>query len=88
MVGIFKSLPIDYPLIKIVSGTNNQGGGVDIKNILDFYFQTCSLEANCEAMAVMAATLANDGICPITAERVSAYKPQGGFAILYDCFRV
>jgi len=28
------------------------------------------MEANCETMAVMAATLANGGICPITEEKV------------------
>ena len=48
----------------------NDSGGVEIKKILDFYFQTCSLEMNCESMAVMAATLAAGGTCPITGDKV------------------
>ncbi|XP_011152814.1 glutaminase kidney isoform, mitochondrial isoform X3 [Harpegnathos saltator] len=42
----------------------------NLRDIMDFYFQCCAMEANCETMAVMAATLANGGICPITEEKV------------------
>lgn len=35
---------------------------------LDFYLQSCSVEVDCEDLAILAATFANLGVCPITKE--------------------
>ena len=44
--------------------------GTDLKNTLDFYFQSCALEVNAESHAVMSATLANSGTCPTTDKKI------------------
>jgi glutaminase len=42
--------------------------------VLDAYFRQCSILVTCRDLAIMAATLANGGVCPVTHERVIAAR--------------
>ena len=60
--------------------------GTDLVETLEFYFKCCSLEATADRTAVVAATLANGGVCPTTGRRV--FKPetvQKCLSLMYSC---
>lgn len=44
--------------------------GANLTETLELYFQSCGIEQSCETLSVVAATLANGGVCPITQEVV------------------
>lgn len=51
-----------------------------------FLTQTCSMEVNCETLAVMGATLANGGECPITNEPViSPSNVRDVLSLMHRC---
>merc|ERR1711871_276703 len=42
----------------------------DLRKNLELYFQCCSIEVNTQQASVIAASLANGGVCPVTNEKI------------------
>ena len=60
--------------------------GTDLVATLELYFQCCSIELNTEMMSIVAATLANGGVCPTSGKRVLTTKTvQNCLSLMYSC---
>ncbi len=58
----------------------------DMLQALEFFFQSCSIEVNVEKMSVLAATLANGGVCPTNGERILKTKTlQHCLSLMVSC---
>lgn len=58
----------------------------DPRDIVETYFQQCSLQVTCADLAVMGATLANRGINPLTGERAIAHEyVDNVLAVMASC---
>lgn len=58
----------------------------DPEDVLDLYFRQCSISVDCRDMALMAATLANQGVNPVTSARVlSSVSVRDVLTVMSTC---
>ncbi len=58
----------------------------DIREIMDLYLQQCSAVINCRDLAMMGATLANDGVNPVSGEiALKAEYVSDLLTVMYTC---
>lgn len=58
----------------------------DISQILDLYLQQCSILIDCRDLALMGATLANNGVNPLTGERaIPSDYVRDLLSVMYTC---
>lgn len=57
----------------------------DIDDVVEFYTQCCSLETDTDTLSIIAATLANGGICPLNGERILSSETVKNCLSLMNC---
>tara|TARA_R110000868_G_scaffold45045_1_gene149760 strand:+ start:16148 stop:17416 length:1269 start_codon:yes stop_codon:yes gene_type:complete len=61
----------NYALARLMQEHGVFPEGCNVDAALDLYFRSCSITMDCRALSVVAATLANGGVCPLTGHRIA-----------------
>jgi len=76
----------NFALAYFMNENNAFPKDTNILDILEFYFQCCSLKIDTNALSIVAATLANGGVCPLTGEQVlSPQTVKHCLSMMYSC---
>ena len=65
-----RNMSLAYYMRENMAFGQNPPSHDEIERMLDLYFQCCSMTINTKIGSVIAATLANGGVCPVTGEEV------------------
>jgi glutaminase len=95
---IGRSITIDTDLFRSKQATDHLNRAIaylmlnfellegNVDEVLNLYFQQCSLMVNCHDLAIMGATLANGGINPITGEQaITSDYVKNLLSVMYTC---
>ena len=74
----------NFALVYFMRENNAFPERTDLHEILEFYFQCCSIELTCSDHANVAGT-SECRVCPITRERVSPLKQPNCLSLMYSC---
>jgi glutaminase len=76
----------NYALARLMKAKGILKESDNIVDILEFYFQCCSIEMDCNKLSIVAATLANGGVCPLTNKRIFDTKTtRSVLSLMYSC---
>ncbi len=76
----------NFALAYFMNENNAFPENTNLLDVLEFYFQCCSLKINTNALSVVAATLANGGVCPLTGKQViSPETVKHCLSMMYSC---
>ena len=81
-----KTASRNFALAYFMQETGAFPKGTNLMDVVEFYFQCCSVEVTADTMSVAAATLAASGICPITNEKVFKQDTvKNCLSLMYSC---
>ena len=76
----------NYCLAYLMKDSDAFPPGINIQDTLELYFQFCSIEVTTRDMSVLASSLANGGVCPLTGVRIFAEETVSKIlSLMHSC---